>query len=371
VPREWNIKDAYIKNSRGEKIVDFASSNLHVLNYSTPIHARLSLKDLKPHLFYLQDHPDWIPYRTSYYKEDWGFCISYNQFASLQEDEYEVFIDSSLTPGHLTYGEYYIPGESSEEVLISAHVCHPSLANDNLSGISVSAFLARYLRQKKSRYSYRFLYIPGTIGAIAWLAMNESKVKNIRHGLVLSLLGDSGNFTYKKSRQDTADVDKIVEYVLKTKNTLNKVIDFVPYGYDERQFCSPGSDLAVGCLSRTTYGQYPEYHTSADNLNFIQPKYLEESLGITLEIVDALEANRKFISLSPKCEPQLGKRGLYNLKGGNNDSKEFQLALLWTLNLSDGKHSLLDITKRSKMNLKHIREAADRLWECGLLEELK
>ena len=231
--------------------------------------------------------------------------------------------------------------------------------------------MAQYLQQKKSRYSYRFLYIPGTIGAIAWLAMNESKVKNIKHGLVLSLLGDSGNFTYKKSRQDTAEIDKIVEYVLKSKNVSNKVIDFVPYGYDERQFCSPGFDLAVGCLSRTTYGQYPQYHTSADNLSFIQPKYLEESFRTTLEVVDALEANRKFINLSPKCEPQLGKRGLYNLKGGDNDAKEFQLALLWTLNLSDGKHSILDISKRSNINLRYIKEAADRLLDCKLLKEVK
>ena len=368
VPREWNIRDAYIKNSNGEKIVDFANSNLHVLNYSTPIHAKLSLKDLKAHLFYLQDHPDWIPYRTSYYKEDWGFCISYNQFLSLQEDEYEVFIDSTLTSGHLTYGEYFIPGETSEEVLISAHVCHPSLANDNLSGISVSTFLAQYLQQKKSRYSYRFLYMPGTIGAIAWLPTHESKVKNIKHGLVLSLLGDAGRFTYKKSRQGSTEIDKAAEHVLKTRNPSNNVIDFVPYGYDERQYCSPGFDLAVGCLSRTPYGQFPQYHTSADDLSFIRPEHLGESVATALEIVNLLEANRKFINLSPKCEPQLGKRGLYS-RGDDNNSKEFQLALLWTLNLSDGKHSVLDIAERSKIPFKHIQEAADRLLECNLLEE--
>jgi len=371
VPKEWNIRDAYIKNSKGEKIVDFANSNLHVLNYSIPVHAKLSLGDLKSHLFYLPDHPDWIPYRTSYYKEDWGFCISYNQLLTLHDDEYEVFIDSTLSSGHLTYGEYFIPGESSEEVLISAHVCHPSLANDNLSGISVSTFLAKYLQQKKSRYSYRFLYIPGTIGAIAWLAMNEAKVGKIKHGLVLSLLGDAGNFTYKKSRQDTAEIDRIVEYVLKSRSAANRVIDFIPYGYDERQFCSPGFNLAVGCLSRTTYGQYPQYHTSADNLSFIKPEYLDESLAIALEIIGVLEANQKFINLNPKCEPQLGKRGLYNLKGGENDSKEFQLALLWTLNLSDGKHSVFDIARRSNIHLKHIKEAADRLLDCKLLEEVK
>ncbi|HEX6225917.1 MAG TPA: DUF4910 domain-containing protein [Chryseolinea sp.] len=371
VPNEWNIRGAYIKNSKGEKILDFANCNLHVLNYSTPVHKKVGLNELKQHLFYLQDQPDWIPYRTSYYKEDWGFCMSYNQFLGLQEDTYEVFIDSTLSPGHLTYGEFYIAGETSEEVLISAHVCHPSLANDNLSGISVSTFLARHLQQKKPRYSYRFLFIPGTIGAITWLALNEESAGRIKHGLVMSLLGDPGNFTYKKSRQDTAEIDRIVEYVLKSRNGDNRIIDFIPYGYDERQFCSPGFNLAVGCLSRTTYGQYIQYHTSADDLNFIVPKQLEESLQVSIEIVETLEANKKYINLSPKCEPQLGKRGLYNLKGGANEAKEFQMALLWTLNLSDGQHSTLEIAKRSKIPFKYIKEAVERLVECKLLEEVK
>ena len=368
VPKEWNIKDAYIKNSRGEKILDFANSNLHVLNYSTPIHKKISLEELKPHLHYLAEYPDWIPYRTSYYKEDWGFCMSYNQFKNLKEDTYEVYIDSSLEPGHLTYGEYFIKGQTDEEVLISAHVCHPSLANDNLSGISVATFLADRLRDSNPRYTYRFLFIPGTIGAITWLAGNESKLSNIKQGLVLSLLGDAGSFTYKKSRRDTAEIDQMVEYVLKTKNRDNKVIDFIPYGYDERQYCSPGFNLPVGCLSRTTYGQYVQYHTSADNLDFINAKYLGESLQLTWEIIQCLEANKKFVNLNPKCEPQLGKRGLYNLKGGNNDAKEFQMALLWTLNLSDGEHSVLDISRRSGINFLTIKEAADRLLECKLLK---
>jgi aminopeptidase-like protein len=369
VPKEWNIQSAYIKNSKGEKVLDFANCNLHVLNYSIPVHKKISLQELQPHLFYLQDHPDWIPYRTSYYKEDWGFCISYNQFLTLEDDTYEVFIDSTLVKGHLTYGEYYIPGETSDEVLISAHICHPSLANDNLSGISVSTFLARHLQTKKTRYSYRFLFIPGTIGAITWLAVNEPRAAGIKHGLVLSLLGDTGNFTYKKSRQDTSEIDHIVEYVLKSRDLANKIIDFVPYGYDERQFCSPGFNLAVGCLSRTTYGQYIQYHTSADNLNFIGPKQLAESLQTTIEIVETLERNQKFINLNPKCEPQLGKRELYNLKGGDNEAKEFQMALLWTLNLSDGRYSTLDIAKRSGIHFKFIAEAVNRLLDCKLLEK--
>jgi aminopeptidase-like protein len=371
VPKEWNIKSAYIKNSNGKKVLDFANCNLHVLNYSVPVHKKVSLQELQSHLFYLQDHPDWIPYRTSYYKEDWGFCMSYNQFLTLEDDTYEVFIDSTLSPGHLSYGEYYIPGETSDEVLISAHICHPSLANDNLSGISVSTFLAKHLREKKRRYSYRFLFIPGTIGAITWLALNEATAGSIKHGLVLSLLGDAGNFTYKKSRQDTSEIDRIAEYVLKSRNSANKIIEFIPYGYDERQFCSPGFNMAVGCLSRTTYGQYIQYHTSADNLSFITPTQLEGSLQATIEIVETLEANQKYLNLNPKCEPQLGKRGLYNLKGGNNEAKEFQMALLWTLNLSDGKHSTLDIAKRSGIQFRFIVEAVNGLLDCKLLQEAK
>lgn len=370
VPREWNIKNAYIKNSRGEEIISFKNSNLHVLNYSVPVHKRVSLEELKLHLFYLQDQPDWIPYRTSYYKEDWGFCISYSQFKTLTDDVYEVFIDSTLEPGHLTYGEYYLPGEIEDEVLISAHICHPSLANDNLSGISVSVFLAKQLQQVRRRYSYRFLFIPGTIGTITWLAVNEKTAPKIKHGLVLSLLGDAGDFTYKKSRRDTAEIDQIVSAVLKASNPKNRIIDFIPYGYDERQYCSPGFNLAVGCLSRSTYGQYIQYHTSADDLNFIRPEFLEGSLNMTFKILETLEANRKFLNLNPMCEPQLGRRGLYNLKGGNNDTKEFQMALLWVLNLSDGTHSLLDIHARSKMNFDIIKGAANSLLETKLVREI-
>ena len=371
VPKEWNIREAYIKNSTGEKIVDFKNCNLHVLNYSTPINKKISLEELKKHLSSLPDHPDWIPYRTSYYKEDWGFCISHNQLQNLTEDTYDVCIDSTLTQGHLTYGECFIPGELSDEVLISAHVCHPSLANDNLAGISVVTYLAKELLKSKPRYSYRFLFIPGTIGAITWLSINELHTHRIKHGLVASLLGDPGTFTYKRSRRGDTEIDTIVETVLKSRNPDNKIIEFFPYGYDERQFCSPGFNLAVGCLSRTPFGQYAEYHTSADNLEFIKAEILEDSYNTYLEIVRVLEANKKFLNTNPKCEPQLGKRGLYSLKGGDNDAKEFQLALLWVLNLSDGEHSLLDISKRANMKFESIRFAASKLEECDLLKEAR
>ena len=367
VPREWNITDAYIKNAAGERVIDFANSNLHVLNYSIPVNQRVSLEELRRHLYYLEDHPDWIPYRTSYYKEDWGFCVTYNQYQQLNDPYYEVCIASTLESGSLTYGEYFIPGKVKDEVLISAHVCHPSLANDNLSGLAVVCALARTLSARSNHYSYRFVFVPGTIGAITWLAQNELRARGVRFGLVASLLGDKGVFTYKRSRRGDTEIDQIAEYVLKLRSDANKVIDFFPYGYDERQYCSPGFNLAVGCLSRTPFGQYPEYHTSADDLSLITPESMEESYEVYLEILTTLDQNRTYVNTSPNCEPQLGKRGLYSLKGGNNDVKAFQMALLWTLNLTSGEYSLFDIARRSKTDFKVIREAASRLEEAGLL----
>ena len=208
VPKEWNIKDAYVKNLRGERVIDFQRSNLHVVNYSIPIRKRVSLSDLRAHLHTLPDHPDWVPYRTSYYHENWGFCLSHKQLLELNDEEYEVCIDSSLEPGFLTYGEYFLPGDTSDEVLISCHVCHPSLANDNLSGIALAVFLAKHLISMERRYSYRFLFIPGTIGSITWLSQHEAETSRIKHGLVLASVGAGDGFTYKKSRGGNAEIDR-------------------------------------------------------------------------------------------------------------------------------------------------------------------
>ncbi|MFW9261182.1 DUF4910 domain-containing protein [Nostoc sp. CALU 546] len=371
VPKEWNIKEAYIKNSQGKKIVDFANSNLHIVNYSIPVHQKLSLQELKAHLFTLADYPNWIPYRTSYYQETWGFCLSHNQYLELKDEEYEVFIDSSLEPGHLSYGEYYIPGDSTDEVLISCHACHPSLCNDNLSGIAIATFIAKYLSQTTPRYSYRFLWIPGTIGSITWLALNEAKVNNIKHGLVLSCLGDSGNFTYKKSRRGDAEIDKVAAYVLRNSKQNCEIIDFLPYGYDERQYCSPGFNLAVGCMMRSPHGTFPEYHTSADDLNFVQPQYLAESFFQCNSILDILNNNEIYYNKNPKCEPQLGKRGIYRAAGGHKNSELNEMAILWVLNLSDGHHTLLDIAERSGMPFDVIKYAADTLLTHDLLTSEK
>jgi len=370
VPREWNIRDAWVKNPEGRKIIDFQQHNLHILQYSVPVRRRLSLPELKEHLFTLPEQPGLIPYRTSYYQENWGFCLPHRQLEALPEGEYEVFIDSSLEDGHLTYGEYFLPGKTEEEVLLSTHICHPSLANDNLSGISLLTFLAAALNQESRHYSYRFLFIPGTIGAITWLALNEEKTPNIRHGLVASLLGDAGGFTYKRSRRGDAGIDRAAGHVLKHCGHPYQIIDFFPYGYDERQFNSPGFDLPVGNLSRSQFATFPEYHTSADDLSFIQPSCLEQSFQVCRSIVDVLDNDRLYLNLNPKCEPQLGKRGLYDAIGGNSDSKALQLALLWALNFSDGGHSLLDIAERSGYSFGLMLEASRLLAEAGLLEEL-
>jgi len=366
VPKEWNIRDAYIKAPGGKRVVDFLKCNLHVLNYSTPVRATMSLSELKPHLFTIPEKPDWIPYRTSYYKEDWGFCLSHNQMLALEDCEYEVCIDSTLKDGHLTYGECYFRGRSTDEILISCHACHPSLANDNLSGLTVATFLAHFLSGRDLRYSYRFLFIPGTIGAIAWLARNQEAAQRIRHGLVLTCIGDNGHFHYKKSRRGNAEIDRTAAHVLTHSSESPEILEFSPYGYDERQYCSPGFNLAVGCLMRSVWGSFPEYHTSADNLEFIRPEQLAGSLRVCTEILDVLENNRRYRNLNPYCEPQLGRRNLYRPTGGDTIGAEIN-ALLWVLNLSDGEHSLLDIAERSGLPFATINDAAELLSQSGLL----
>lgn len=373
VPKEWNIRDAYIANAAGERVIDFQQSNLHVLNYSTPVKQRMTLAELRPHLTTLPDHPDWIPYRTSYYQEKWGFCLTQNQLDALLANdtggEYEVVIDATLAPGSLTYGEYVIPGLSTDEVLISCHTCHPSLCNDNLSGIALATYLARHLETVKNRhYTYRFLFIPGTIGSITWLALNEAKTKNIKHGLVVVCVGDAGKFSYKTSRQGDALIDRAAKHVLTSEKDSFNLIEFYPYGYDERQYCSPGFNLAVGSLSRSTHGKFPEYHSSADDLSFVSPSQIAESLEVYLKVIDVLENDQILVNQNPKCEPQLGKRGLYGSVGATIHRPTFEMAILWILNLADGQHSLLDIAQRAKMPFETIKQAAQALADKDLLK---
>lgn len=371
VPKEWNIKDAYIKDSSGNRVVDFKRNNLHVVSYSVPVRRWISFAELKEHLFTLPEHPDWIPYRTSYYRESWGFCLSHRQFMALRDDEeYEVCIDSSLEDGHLTYGEHRLAGESDDEVLVSCHICHPSLCNDNLSGIAVAVALAERLRLLKRRYSYRFIFIPGTIGAIAWLAQNVERVHRIKHGLVLTCVGDGGPITYKRSRRGNAEIDRAFAHVLAHAEANSNIVDFTPYGYDERQYCSPGFNLPVGCLMRTPHGRFAEYHTSADDLDFVLPEALADTLTTCLFAFDVIENNRVYVNLNPKCEPQLGRRGLYRAVGGQSERAMEELAILWVLNLADGTHTLLDMAERSGLPFAVLKRAAKLLTEHELLGPL-
>jgi aminopeptidase-like protein len=366
IPREWNIRDAYVKNAKGEKIVDFARSNLHVMSYSVPVRQRISLSELKKHIHTLPDQPDLIPYRTSYYAENWAFCMAHRQFEKLEDEIYEVVIDSSLEDGHLTYGEHLHKGASSDEFLLSAHICHPSLANDNCSGVALLAHLAKRISSLRTRYSYRFLFAPGTIGAIAWLAHNERNAKYIKHGLVISMVGDSGGPAYKKSRRGNATIDRAMMHILRHYGLTPTILDFAPYGYDERQYCSPGFNLPVGLFQRSRFGMIPEYHTSADNLDFISADHLGKSFQLIAQAIDVIENDGIYCNELPKCEPQLGKRGLYDAIGGGKEASA-NMAMLWVLNLSDGQHSLLDIAERADMPFAIIHSTAQKLQQHGLL----
>jgi aminopeptidase-like protein len=367
VPNEWNVRDAYVRDAHGRKVIDFRASNLHLLNYSVPVRARLPLAELKAHLYSLPDHPDWIPYRTSYYTPAWGFCLAHRDLLALEEGEYEVVVDTTLAPGHLTYGEYCLPGETDDEVLISCHSCHPSLCNDNLSGMVLAAMLARRLSSSPRRYTYRFLFVPGTIGAVTWLARNEGRAARIKHGLVVACVGDPGPLTYKKSRRGNAEIDRAVQHVLGHTGQAGEILEFSPYGYDERQYCSPGFNLPVGSLTRTPHGRYPQYHTSADDLSLVQPAYLADSLAHYLAVIEVLENNRTYVSANPKCEPQFGKRGLYRTIGGEPEPQALQMALLWVQNLADGDHTLLDMAERAGLPFTLIQRAANHLHAHGLL----
>ena len=367
VPLEWNIQGAYLATIRGEKLLDFRANNLHVVSYSVPVKGRFTRDELEGHLHSLPDRPDWIPYRTSYYKENWGFCLTHRQLAELTEPEYDVCIDSSLQPGHLTYGEVFLPGQTSEEVLISCHVCHPSLCNDNLSGIAVATRLVQTLQHISRKYSYRFVFIPGTIGSITWLSQNRERAGLIRHGVVLTGVGDSGGVTYKRSRQGNAYIDRAMAHVLKHYGQSYRIIDFFPYGYDERQYCSPGFNLPVGCFMRSPHGEYPEYHTSADNLEFVTPEALQDSLAILLKAMYVIENDAVVVSTNPYCEPQLGRRGLYRAIAGQKEGALQEMTLLWVLNMADGHHTLLDMAERADTPFEAIHAAAQALKNCELV----
>jgi aminopeptidase-like protein len=366
VPLEWNIEDAWVKDSDGRRVVDFQAHNLHILNYSEPVRTALTLEQLRPSLHTIPAHEEWIPYRTSYYRRQWGFCLRHRQLEGLRPGKYQVVVDSSLAPGSLTYAECVIPGRSKQEVLFFTHICHPSLANDNTSGMAVATALAGWLAAEPRRYSYRLVFAPGTIGSLCWLQRNERRLQRVRHGLVLGLLADPAPFTYKRSRRGDCEIDSVVEYVTRAIDSQARVIPFEPYGYDERQLCSPGFNLPVGRLTRSVNDGYVQYHSSADDLSLISAGRLEQSLAACKQVVEVLESNRHYVNLSPKGEPRLGKRGLYGAVGGLSPADR-ERAMLWVLNQSDGTASVLDIAKRSGIAWPVISAAADELAKASLL----
>ena len=363
LPREWNVLEAWVEGPDGERVIDVADSSLHLLGYSVPVDSEMDRDELMEHLFTDARDPDVVPYRTSYWSERWGFCTSQRVAESLRPGTYRVRIDSTLENGYVTYGETRVEGLTDELFLIATSVCHPALANDNLSGIVLLAGLARILGTQELRHSFRLVWSPGTIGPLCWLHENADRVPLVRHGFAVSCVGDPGPLTYKRSRRGDADIDRAAAAVLHERDGAS-IREWSPYGGDERQFCSPGFDLPFGALSRTPADAFPEYHSSADNLDLVQPEALGDSLHAALAIVDALERNETYVNASPFGEPQLGRRGLYRAVSGGSSE---EMAILWVLSLSDGSSSLIDIALRSGLPPAAIQDAADALVEAGLL----
>lgn len=367
VPKEWNIRDAFIENSAGERIVDFKENNLQVMGYSVPVDKYVSLEELLTHVYVEESQPDAIPYVTSYYKERFGFCMTKKQRDALTEDTYHMVIDSSLEDGSLTYGELIIPGRSSEEVLVSTYVCHPSMANNELSGPVVSAFLAKWLmQQEKSHYTYRFLFIPETIGSITYLSSHLEELKaNVKAGFLLSCVGDDRTFSYIPTRKGNTLSDRVATNVLDFFYPAYKKYSFLDRGSDERQYNSPGVDLPVCVICRSKFADYPEYHTSLDDMSLISPKGLEGSYRCMLEICRTLEYYGNY-KVNCFCEPQLGKRGLYPTisRKGSYDSI---LAMRDFLAYADGETDLLEISNAIRVPVTELIPIIDKLSEQELI----
>ena len=370
VPKEWRISDAWIKNSKGEKIIDFKKHNLHVLGYSIPVDKKVNLAELKKYLYTQQDQPDAIPYVTSYYKERFGFCLSQKQYDALPEDIYHMFIDSELFNGSLTYGELIIPGESDEEILISTYFCHPSMANNELSGPAVSVYLAKWLMEKESRrYTYRFVYVPETIGSITYLSQEnhlEYLKKHVIAGWNLSCVGDDRTYSVVSTRYGNTLADRVTKNILRFIYPNYKQYSFLQRGSDERQYNAPGVDLPVCGFSRSKYGEYPEYHTSKDDMGLISPAGLSGAYNVLVECIEALENNRRY-KIQCFGEPQLGKRGLYPTisQKGNYD----EVATLTNfIAYADGKNDLFDISEIINVPVKNLIPVVKKLSAVDLIK---
>jgi aminopeptidase-like protein len=382
IPKEWVIRDAWIKNEKGEKIVDYNTNNLHLLNYSIPQHKNLRLAELKNNLHYFIEQPEIIPYRTSYYNENWGFCVSYNRYLELfnEEETYEIYIDSELRNGSLTLADYIVKGETNNEYLFSTYFCHPSMANDNLSGILLQALLARELSNRKLKNTYRFVFVPETIGTITYCAMNEAEMKKIKGGYVLTCLAGQGSYGYKHSFIGNHLVDRLAHQTFSEKQIDFISYPFMPQGSDERQYSSPGFRIPIGSVHKDKYHEYAYYHTSGDNLDYLSIEAMLTTLDIYLSIVDKLEKDTTFISLNPHCEPRLGKRGLYPTIGRRTmysykeEGDKFAAyqdeldIIMWLLFYADGKHNLLDIAEKHRFHFDQLHEVLMKLSDKGLIE---
>lgn len=366
IPQEWNVKDAYVMNGKGERIIDFRENNLHLVSYSRPVNKTVSLEYLQNHLFSLEDQPSVIPYVTSYYNDYWGFCMSHEQRETLKDEEYKVVIDSELKDGSLTYGELIIPGRSRKEIFLSTYICHPSMANNELSGPVLTTFLAKWLLERKRRYTYRIVFVPETIGSITYLSkhMDEMKEKIIA-GYNITCAGDEREYSYLPSRYGNTLADKAALNILKTNQMDFVKYSFLERGSDERQYCSPGIDLPVASIMRTKYGEYPEYHTSDDNLNLVTAHGLQGSYNIYQQCLQAIEQNEVY---KVKClgEPQLGKRGLRSTLSTKESGKAVR-DMMNFIAYADGENDLIDISNRIHVPLENLYPIIEKLTENDLL----
>jgi len=366
VPPEWNIREAWIKNAKGEIIVDFQKNNLHVVGYSTPVDQTLSLTELRAHLHSIPEQPQAIPYITSYYKERWGFCVSDEQLTNLPEGDYHVYIDSVLSDGVLNYADLVIPGERDEEIMFSTYICHPSMANNELSGPCLATYLARWIMEAPRKYTYRFVFVPETIGAITYLNQHITELKkNVKAGYVLTCCGDDRCYSYVESRLGDTLADRAARTVLNDLHPDYKHYSFLERGSDERQYCAPGVDLPFASVMRSKYGEYPEYHTSLDDLSLVSAAGLQGTYNVYQAIIELLEIN-EFYKIKCLCEPQLGKRGLYpdlSTKKSSNAVRDTSSFIAY----ADGERDLIDISQRIKVPVHQLYGIVEKLIEAKLL----
>jgi aminopeptidase-like protein len=365
-PPEWNIREAWVKNAEGEKIIDFQVSNLHVMGYSTPVDKTMQFSELRGHLHSLPEQPDAIPYITSYYKERWGFCLSHEQLLSLPEGEYHVYIDSDLSEGILNYADLVIPGESSEEIMFSTYICHPSMANNELSGPCLATYLAKWLMETPRKYTYRFVFVPETIGAVVYLSKQlEQLQKNVKAGYVLTCCGDDRCYSFVESRQGNTLADRAARSVLNHLHPDHLIYSFLQRGSDERQYCAPGIDLPIASVMRSKYGEYPEYHTSLDNLELVSPAGLQGAFDVYTSIIELLEFN-DYYKVNCLCEPQLGKRGLYpdlSTKGSAQAVRTLSNLIAY----SDGERDLIQIAEKINVPAAQLYDTITKLINADLL----